>query len=62
MKIKWRTRMERERKDGDGGDGDGGRRWGEVVLCLSALVCLLVRAGAPFVFGSNLLAWVLQAR
>jgi hypothetical protein len=36
---------------------DGGRRWER--LCFA---CLLVRAGACFVFGSNghLLAWVLQ--
>jgi hypothetical protein len=37
---------------------------GKVVLCLSALVCLLVRAGAYFVFRFNghLLTWGLQTR
>jgi hypothetical protein len=40
--------MERERKDGDGEK-----------LCFA---CLLVRAGARFVFGFNLLAWALQTR
>jgi hypothetical protein len=34
---------------------------GKIVFCLSALVCLLVRAGACFVFGFNFLSWVLQA-
>jgi hypothetical protein len=58
MRIWWR------KEDEDRAE-ERGWRWrtemGKIVFCLSALVYLLVRAGACFVFGFNLLGWVLQA-